>query len=309
MKSTSDRAGRWVRLRQLISGPGNVGWARTHAAIPFGEVEPGGRLTVHFCARDEENRARIGRAAIDLHDWALAEPVSAEPVVDVGPIGAFDDHGVTTSWIVNHDGRRHHYYTGWTLGRTVPFYFYVGLAVAPGGDRPSRVSAAPVLERSDIDPYLTASPCVLVEEGRWRMWYVSGVGWRDVGGSRQPEYHIKYAESDDGVRWRRTGRVCIDFADPSEHAIARPCVIKDVDRYRMWFCCRGTAYRIGYAESHDGLVWERDDAAAGLEASGDGWDSEMVAYPFVFDHDGSRYLLYNGNGYGRTGFGVAVWRP
>ena len=39
-----------------------------------------------------------------------------------------------------------------------------------------------------------------------------------------------------------------------------------------------------------------------------GGDSEMIEYPFVFDHDGQRFMLYNGNGYGRSGFGVAVWR-
>jgi hypothetical protein len=33
----------------------------------------------------------------------------------------------------------------------------------------------------------------------------------------------------------------------------------------------------------------------------------MICYPFVFDHAGSRFMLYNGNGYGKTGFGIAVW--
>jgi len=31
-----------------------------------------------------------------------------------------------------------------------------------------------------------------------------------------------------------------------------------------------------------------------------------ICYPYVFDHAGSRYMLYNGNGYGRTGFGIAI---
>jgi putative glycosyltransferase len=37
-----------------------------------------------------------------------------------------------------------------------------------------------------------------------------------------------------------------------------------------------------------------------------GWDSEMIEYPFVFDHAGERYMLYNGNGYGKSGFGLAI---
>ena len=66
-----------------------------------------------------------------------------------------------------------------------------------------------------------------------------------------------------------------------------------------------TTYRLGYAFSEDGLVWERRDRSVGLEPSDDGWDSEMLCYPCVFDWEGETWMLYNGNGYGRTGFGVA----
>jgi hypothetical protein len=100
--------------------------------------------------------------------------------------------------------------------------------------------------------------------------------------------------------------VAIDFACEQEYAISRPCVVRDGDCYRMWFSARGESYRLGYAESHDGLSWTRDDDAAGLHPSDRGWDSEMVAYPVVLDHRGRRYMLYNGNGYGLTGIGYAT---
>jgi hypothetical protein len=74
----------------------------------------------------------------------------------------------------------------------------------------------------------------------------------------------------------------------------------------MWYSYRGDAYKIGYAESCDGKKWERLDAQVGITTSASGWDSEMIEYPFVFDHKGHRYMLYNGNDYGRTGFGLAI---
>jgi len=74
----------------------------------------------------------------------------------------------------------------------------------------------------------------------------------------------------------------------------------------MWYACRGESYRIGYAESADGLNWTRLDHAVGIARSESGWDCEMIEYPFVFDHGGQRYMLYNGNGYGKSGFGLAV---
>jgi hypothetical protein len=200
------------------------------------------------------------------------------------------------------------YYTGWTLGVTVPFYFYAGLAIRRDGpDRAfRRVSQAPLLERSAVDPFLTASPWVIHDQGRWRMWYVSSPGWRTRDGEVQHLYHVRYAESEDGVVWSREGRVCIDFADEGEYAMGRPCVVRDGNRYRMWFSARGDVYRLAYAESDDGLTWERDDSRAGLEPADTGWDAQMLTYPVVLDYDDKQFLLYNGNHYGRTGIGYAV---
>ena len=135
------------------------------------------------------------------------------------------------------------------------------------------------------------------------MYYVSGVGWDDPD---TPRYHIKTAVSDDGLEWRRDGRVCIDFASATETALARPYVLHENGVYRMWFAHKGDAYRLGYAESEDGVAWRRDDTLAGLTVSDRGWDSEMVEYAAVISHRGRKYMLYNGNDYGRDGIGLAV---
>jgi hypothetical protein len=232
---------------------------------------------------------------------------AAQLVLSPGPLGAFDESGVTVSCVVEHGGALYLYYTGWTLGVTVPFYFYAGLAISyDGGATFTRVSPSPVLERDEHDPFLTASPFVLVDEGRWRMWYISCVGWDAAPDGPRHRYLVKYAESDDGVRWRREGRIVIPLEGPCEYAISRPWVIRDADGYRMWFSSRGDAYRLGYAESEDGLQWRRDGTGAALDPAAEGWDSEMIAYPCVFDRGDERWLLYNGNGYGRSGIGLAT---
>ena len=131
------------------------------------------------------------------------------------------------------------------------------------------------------------------------MWYVSGTDWLPEDEGARHRYHIKYAESGDGVEWRATGLVCIDYRDATETSIARPCVVKDGSTYRMWYCSRGAAYRIGYAESSDGLAWTRMDDEVDVSPVAE-WDAEMQAYPFVFDSDNERHMLYNGNGFGAT---------
>jgi predicted GH43/DUF377 family glycosyl hydrolase len=167
----------------------------------------------------------------------------------------------------------------------------------------SRYSRAPILERTAVDPFLNTAPFVLQEGDSWRIYYVAGVGWihRDL-----PRYHIRTGTSKDGLDWKRDGQVCIDFAGAEETALARPWVLREGDRYRMWFAYKRETYRIGYAESSDGVTWERDDSAAGLSVSQSGWDSDMVEYAAVVQRGGRHYMLYNGNQYGYDGIGLAV---
>ena len=66
-----------------------------------------------------------------------------------------------------------------------------------------------------------------------------------------------------------------------------------------------SAYRLGYAESDDGIHWDRTDERVGFERSATGWDSEMMEYCWLQPHQGEHYLLYNGNGFGQSGFGIA----
>lgn len=304
---SSDHAATWRKRGQVRIDTSAAAWAASHAALPAVDLSSAEEPRLYFSVRDANGRSRIARAGLAIDQAGAHGVIEPAPVLDLGSLGAFDDAGVTSSCVVNAGGRCYLYYTGWSLGVTVPFYLHAGLAVSEDGGRTfTRVSLAPILEGNRIDPYMTASPWVLIEDGVWRMWYVSATGWTAAAAGPKHNYHVRYAESADGVTWQRTGRVCLDFATPHEHAFGRPCVVRNADGvYRMWYSVRGAAYRIGYAESGDGLNWSRRDDRAGIDVSADGWDSEMIEYPVVFDHQARRYMLYNGNGYGRTGMGLA----
>lgn len=301
----------WRKCGRIFQAPGAPDWLSSHAALPVTDLAPGGSVTVYFSSRDGQGRARIGRFDFDPNRPAQSVALRPEPVVEIGSLGAFDDRGVTSSCLVSFEDRKYLYYSGWSLGVTVPFYIFIGLAVSSdAGATFRKVSEAPVLGRDKTDPYLTASPCILIEDGVWRMWYTSCVKWSfDENGKPKHYYHIKYAESSDGIHWSLDRPVCIDFQGPDEYAFGRPCVTKDSAGYKMWYCFRGAAYRIGYAESRDGVRWRRLDHLAGLAPSVDDWDSDMQAYPWIFTSQETSYMLYNGNDYGRTGIGMAILEP
>lgn len=301
---------RWRKLGRLF--PADLGdgelpaWMGRYAALPVPLVTSSGGLRVFFSGRDANQRGVIGACRLDPDSLApLPRSATATPLVTPGPLGTFDDSGCTVSCVVEHGGRQCLFYTGWSLGRTVPFHYAIGLAVSDDGEVFRKHSLAPLLGLHPVDPYLCASPWILREGSRWRMWYVSGVGWEETPAGPRHLYLVKHAESGDLLTWHRSDRICIELRRPQEYAIGRPCVLFDGGLYRMWYCARGEAYRIGYAESSDGLAWERRDEIAGIEPSASGWDSEMQAYPAVWKHDGRWLMLYNGNGYGATGFGAA----
>ena len=137
------------------------------------------------------------------------------------------------------------------------------------------------------------------------MWYVSCEGWVHAD---LPKYNIKLATSRDGINWVQDAIVCLDFKDENETALARPCILKEDGIFKMWLSYKtlDQTYRIGYAESDDGINWTRFDERAGITISEEGWDSEMIEYPYVFNHKGKKYMAYNGNGYGQNGAGLAV---
>ena len=82
----------------------------------------------------------------------------------------------------------------------------------------------------------------------------------------------------------------------------------------MWFSYRGSqgfrdgaeSYRIGLAYSNDLINWKREDKLSGIDVSKNGWDSMMVAYPSIIKINGQYIMFYNGNSFGKEGFGYAI---
>jgi predicted GH43/DUF377 family glycosyl hydrolase len=298
---------KWIKKGVIFEPPGNIDWIVTHAAVPIAYHLRGDTYRIYFSGRDHLNRAQVGYFEMDINYPGEILCWSDKPVLGVGKLGTFDESGAMGDWIIAQEGNLFLYYTGWNLGVTVPFRNAIGLAVSQDGGRTFiKYSKGPILDRNIHDPCFVSNSCVFVDKKKWRMWYLSCDQWKIESNTTKHYYHIKYAESDDGIHWERDGILCVDFKSEDEYAISRPCVLKNGGKYKMWYSYRGQSYRIGYAESDDGIEWERKDDEAGIDVSESGWDSEMIEYPFVFEHDGERYMLYNGNGYGKTGIGLAV---
>ncbi len=297
---------RWIKQGVIFVADHNHDWMVSHASVPVVD-----EARIYFGTRDQNGQSQTSYIEVEAGHPENVLYIHDQPVLPLGRPGTFDDSGIMPSWIVTHENRKYLYYIGWSPRVTVPYHLAIGLAVSEDGGRSfQKISEGPLLDRSLDEPFFNTAPCVLEDEGRWRMWYVSCTGWENG----EPHYHVKYAESADGVVWRKTGRACIDY-DERTGAIGRPCVYKENGAYKMLYSYRGArnyrtdrtqSYRLGYAESSDGVNWTRRDDEVGIERSETGWDSEMMEYCYVQRYEGRSYLFYNGNGFGQTGIGYAL---
>lgn len=304
----------WKKHSLVFRPDGRRPWMLSHAQVPTPYATGEGRLRIYFGTRDAKNRT--------LTTFLEVKPESPEevlylhdrPVLPLGKLGCFDDAGVMPSCVLSMGQEVHLYYAGWNTSTTVPYRIAIGLAISrDDGVTFERAYEGPILERTPSEPYFCGTPFVMQDAGTWRMWYLSCTGWRDLNGCPEPNYLIRYAESVNGVDWQRPGTIAVNYRHPDE-ALARPWVMKDADRYRMWFSARSIhgyrydrerSYRISYAESVDGVAWERMDDITSIDVNRVDWDSEMQAYPSIFDLDCRRLMFYNGNGFGASGFGFA----
>jgi len=253
-------------------------------------------------------------------DFKKIITVSSKPVIELGGLGDFDEHGIFPMNVVK-DKKQNRilaYTTGWNRRVSVSVDASVGAAISyDNGVTFQKVGKGPVLTSSLHEPFLVGDAFVKIYGGVYHMWYIYGIRWIKNSQTSPPDrvYKIGHAISEDGIAWKKEGRQIIADKLHSDECQALPTVIFYDDRYHMFFCFRQTfdfrnnkenSYRIGYAYSDDLVNWVRDDQNAGIDVSENGWDSEMLAYPHVFECDGNIYLLYNGNEFGKFGFGLAI---
>jgi hypothetical protein len=241
--------------------------------------------------------------------------IEKEPLFLPGKAGTFDETGITMTSIVNVGDKKYLYYCGWNKRLTTPYALSIGVAAVKGNDTIyERLYEGPILDRSIFNQIAVSAPMVIFDEEIFKMWYISFTEWILIDGRQEPVFVIKYATSNNGIEWKTDSHICLDSSYPGE-SLARPWVIKEDGIFKMWFSSRGANgyrmaggqhYMIEYAESNDGINWLRQPSKFDLKLSTEGWDSEMLAYASVVSNSNTQFMLYNGNNFGKTGFGFAT---
>jgi ribosomal protein S18 acetylase RimI-like enzyme len=281
------------------------------------------RIRVYFSTRavDQRNGKFISHIAFADFKRNLRDllRISEKTVIPLGKLGCFDEHGIFPMNVLRHGGAVYGYTCGWSRRVSVSVETSIGLAISHDeGESFERVGDGPVLTASLREPCLVGDGFVKVIGGLFHMWYIFGTGWTKSSPDSPPDrtYKIGHAISNDGIVWEKeeARQIVADRLGTTE-CQALPTVIEIRGSHHMFFCFRESfdfrtnrhrGYRIGHAYSDDLRTWTRDDENPLLDVTPGDWDSDMVCYPHVFECDGEIYLLYNGNEFGRYGFGLAI---
>lgn len=290
-----------------VARHGVGGWMRHSALTPTPYRLDADTIRVYAGFRDIDGISRIGYVDLRADRPTTIVRVSAEPVLDVGRGGCFDDSGMILGDIVAMPEGLYMFYVGFQRVARAKFLAFTGLAVSTdGGESFHRRQETPILDRGPGRSTIGAVHSAAFEDGRWHLWYAAGDDWEWIDGRPFPRYHIRYVETDDLGAIPRASRACLRPRG-SEYRIGRPRVYRCDGHYLMYFT-RGNVtgeYFPGLATSEDGVLWQRSDEALGLALSAGGWDARTLCYPALIRQRDRLLMFYNGNDMGVDGFGVA----
>lgn len=301
----------WKKLGVVWKPEGSSEWAKSHGMGPIPFKLNDGVIRVFITCLDDKGRGRPGYVDVAAPNPARILGVSPSASLDIGEPGTFDDNGLMAISIVQTEpGTLFMYYAGFEICTHIRYRIFTGLAISKdGGTTFKRYSRVPILDRTNNELYFRCGPFVMFDEGVFKLWYVAGSEWTEINGKQMPVYDLRYQESKDGIHWADTGKLSISITGEDEHGFGRPWVVKrGANDYQLFYSIRRrsfAAYRLGYAESKDGINWIRKDEEMGLNVTPGEFDSDAIMYSAVISVGDKTYCFYNGNNFGEHGFGVA----
>jgi hypothetical protein len=298
----------WQKLG-LVFAPSGQWPMCSHAILPT-PLLLDDRIRVFFASCDEARRGRIFFVDLDPAWPQRLLAIERRPVLDLGAAGSFDVDGVNPCHIVVRGEELWLYYVGWQRRTDVPYTLFAGLAVSRDNGRTfTRMLEGPILPPCPGERYFRTAPYVSPTNGEWMMFYIGGneffVGHN---GKTLPRYSLRRITSKDGITWPTAGEeVLKPRTDRGEIGFGRPFLWHDAKGHAsVLISVRSEAgYKLHeVALSAEKLLGRLEPVI--FEGASEPWDDEMTCFGAACRFGDREFLFYNGNQFGRGGFGVAT---
>ena len=275
----------------------------THGSNALALSVDGDTVEIIFNQRDCHNRSVVSRAWLDMAKFAVLDVESS--ILVPGPEHVGSEMGLSLGNVVTIEGRDLLSLMGWSKSARHP---WVGSLCAVDLDSLDSIPCPPFI--TDIGsgppaPLLSCSyPFIeVVSPGELRLLFGGTSSWSDDGSMRHSLYQLS-GSTLSSIGFGIPQRVNFQDGFMRGFLVARPWLSLSGAR-ELFFSARekkNPNYSI-YSGVFDGDAIR--DLEITLSGSGKGWDSDMACYGSTFVCRGESFLLYSGNGYGVTGFGVA----
>lgn len=200
------------------------------------------------------------------------------PLINKGNQGEWNEHGSYMPSVIYDEG----IYKMWFAGDN---YLETGVGYATSLDGKSWdiYNLNPIIKPVYPDKYFSESS-VLKENNIYKMWLTV------VKASGESVIH--YFTSDDGIKWNKIGEpVLKPDAWETKHKVACPNVIKKGSSYLMWYCGNDGLWKIGYAESLDGKIWQKHSTP--VISATENWEGLDTVRPSVVYYDNHFEIFYH----------------
>lgn len=296
----------WRDLGVVFRGDGLAPWMHSHGYVPTACLLAD-RIRVFAAFWDADRIGRVGYVDLARDDPRRVLGHAPAPVLDIGTPGAFDAHGVTPMSVVPDGTTLRLYYAGWQRTEGARYLLFTGLAVShDGGASFVRHADTPVLDRVP-GHHLVRTGFIARDGAAWKAWLALSDGIVDIAGRPTPSYRLGYCESPDGISWPAGAADCLAQGRGGIFGYGRSAIWRDQQGYHgMISVRRRSGYRIDYAHSPDGITWSLPgNGCFALPPSAVGQEETM--FPSTIAVEGTRYVFYNGDGFGRDGIRCARW--
>jgi hypothetical protein len=294
----------WNKLGKLYHPISIDNKLQSHASNPIPVNIKADVFRIFFNGRDKDNKSSVGYIDFDIVKQVQLSR-SSSFVFSFGNENSFYSHGVSIGCVYNIYKNKYILFMGWQIPKNSHWRGDIGRLKLTNNKYLNISPSFPFIGTCSVDMVSLSYPWVCFHEGIYKMWYGSTISW--TSSNKEMVHVINYATSINGNDWIKHG-LAIPYEIGEAQAFSRPSVLIKNNEYHMWYSYRsgmGEKYRIGYSHSIDGINWKRKHENVGIVVSKNGWDSEMICYPYVFEHKSEIYMLYNGNGHGKSGFGLA----
>lgn len=266
-------------------------------------LDPGSpTCRILFNSRDSQNRSEVWEGDFQLESKLVGSRY-LKKIISTSDFPLYAKDGISLGGKYTDGKSQKILFMGWQVPESGHWMGELG-AFELSTSKNFKIDSKALIEIGEEEPISISYGDSIQIDQEIHLWYGSTKVW-DFGNGEM--LHSIKVRTKSGDLWS-TPKIAVNPIIGFAQAFSKPSILRINEKLFLAFSYRGnrTKYRIGFAEIDEKSGIAKSVRWGDFLPSQDPWENEMVEYPFLFSWKENVCMLYNGNGFGKTGFGLAV---